>query len=368
MKPVAKRILIVFGAILLAFVLVVGGYLAYLVVTYDRIPDNIAVDITNNASEAPLSTGKNYTVVAYNIGFGAYTPDYTFFMDEGIMEDGTQTVGEHSVAVSEESVLTCTEGAIETIRALNPDFALFQEVDTDSTRSYGVNQKEAIEAAFPTMDAAFAINFHSAFLAYPPSEPHGIANAGLLSLSNAHVKEAVRRSYPVDNDFPAKFFDLDRCFLVERMAVENGKDLVLVNSHMSAYDEGGIIRAKQLDLLMGVLESEAAAGNYVIAGGDWNHALCGSESIYPTHQLLPPWLATFDENVLPKGYAIVKPDNLADVPTCRGSDIPFEQGVSYTVTIDGFIASDNVEAHVLNIDTGFEYSDHNPVLLTFSLK
>lgn len=368
MSSIIKRIFKVIGILVAALVLIVGGYIAYLMVTYDRIPDNETVEITSNATGSALSTGRDYTAATYNIGFGAYTPDYTFFMDEGIMEDGTQTVGERSVAVSEESVLACTEGVIKAVRDLDPDFALFQEVDIDSTRSYGVNQKEAIEAAFPAMDAAFAVNFHTAFLAYPPSEPHGIVNGGLLSLSNAPVREATRRSFPVSDEFPMKFFDLDRCFLVEWIPVENGKELVLINSHMSAYDEGGIIRAQQLELLMDVLKSEAAAGNYVIAGGDWNHALCGSENLYPSQQLIPPWLAMFDESVLPDGFTVVEPDNLTDVSTCRGTDIPYEQGVTYTVTIDGFIVSDNVSAHAVNIDTGFQYSDHNPVLLTFSLK
>ena len=143
---------------------------------------------------------------------------------------------------------------------------------------------------------------------------------------------------------------------------------MLINSHMSAYDEVGLIRAQQLDLLTGVLEREAAAGNYVIAGGDWNHALCGSVDIYPSHQLVPPWVSTFDESLLPSGFTVVEPDNLADVPTCRGDDIPYEKGVTYTTTIDGFIVSSNVAAKAKNIDTGFEFSDHNPVLLTFELK
>ena len=60
--------------------------------------------------------------------------------------------------------------------------------------------------------------------------------------------------------------------------------------------------------------------------------------------------------------------NLSSVPTCRGCDIPYEQGVTYTTTVDGFIVSDNVNATAENIDAGFAYSDHNPVKLTFSLK
>ena len=367
MGKAVKTILVAVIAIVLLALVVVGCYVAYLLITYNRIADMQDVPVERNAEGAELRTNEEYTACTYNIGFGAYTPDYTFFMDEGIMEDGTHMVGEHSVAVSEESVRACTEGAIETIRAVDPDFALFQEVDTDSTRSYQVNQKAAIEDAFPQMGSAFAVNFHSALLAYPIPEMHGIVNAGLLSLSSTDVSSAVRRSYPVDDSFPTKFFDLDRCFLVERVTVADGNELVLINSHMSAYDEGGKIRAQQLDLLMGVLEAEAAAGNYVIVGGDWNHALCGSEQLYPSRQRIPPWLATFDESVLPEGFSVVKTDNLAEVPNCRGDDIPYVPGMTYTTTVDGFIVSSNVEAHARNIDTQFAYSDHNPVLLTFKL-
>ena len=368
MSRAVKRVLTVLIFIVLAFVLVVGGYIAYLMLSYNRIADNDPVEVQNNPTET-LSTKTKYTAVSYNIGFGAYTPDYTFFMDEGIMADGTKTVGEHSTAVSRESVEACTNGAIRAVEDLDVDFVLLQEVDTDSTRSYGVNQKAAFEGAFPSASSAFAVNFHSAFLAYPPSDPHGTVNAGLLVLGDAYVDSAVRRSYPIDESFPTKFFDLDRCFLVERLPVEgeSGKELVLIDNHMSAYDEGGLIRAQQLELLMGMMAEEAANGNYVIAGGDWNHALCDCEALYPSAQQVAPWVAAFDESELPEGFSVVRADNLADVATCRGTDIPYEKGYTYTVTVDGFIVSDNVKATAQNIDTGFAFSDHNPVKLTFEL-
>ena len=367
MGKAVKRVLAVLLTIILLVVVVVGCYIAYLMITYNRIADKQPIDIENNVAEVALQVDQEYTATTYNIGFGAYTPDYTFFMDEGIMEDGTHKVGEHSVAASEESVRACTQGSIDLIREVNPDFALFQEVDTDSTRSYNVDQKAAIEQAFPNMGSAFAVNFHSSFLAYPIPEMHGIVNAGLLSLSDTRVQSAVRRSFPVDDGFPTKFFDLDRCFLIERIPVSNGADLVLINNHMSAYDEGGKIRAQQLELLTGVMKSEVEAGNYVIVGGDWNHALCGSAEMYPSQAQVPPWVATFDDRLLPEGFTVVAADNLAEVPTCRNNDIPYEKGVTYVTTVDGFIVSSNVEAHALNIDAGFKYSDHNPVLLTFKL-
>ena len=367
MLKIVKRIFAVIATLALLAVVVVGCYIGYLMITYNRIVDPQRIMVEHDVADTVLQPNQEYTATTYNIGFGAYTPDYSFFMDKGIMADGTKTVGVHSVAASEESVRASTKGAIAEIEALHPDFALFQEVDTDSTRSFGVDQKSAITAAFSQMGSAFAVNFHSSFLAYPLPEMHGFVNSGVLSLTGSHVAGALRRSYPIDESFPTRFFDLDRCFLVERLQVSDGHDLVLINSHMSAFDEGGKIRARQFSLLMDVAAKEVAAGNYVVIGGDWNHALCGSLELYPSRQQVPPWIVDFDKGMLPSGFSVVEPDNLAQVPTCRGADIPYEAGKTYTVTVDGFIVSSNVQATAHNVDTGFVHSDHNPVQLTFKL-
>ncbi len=359
-----KIVALIFACIALA----IGAYVAYVALTYSRISDNVALDVESDAGQT-LEIGQEYTATTYNIGFGAYTPDYTFFMDEGRMLDGTEKVGTHAKAVSKASVVNCTSGAINTIKEIAPDFALFQEVDTDSDRSWHVNQREAITAAFDQMGSVFAENLHSANLLYPLNDPIGVMNSGILTLSDCSIDSAVRRSYPISDAFPAKFFDLDRCFAVMRIPVEGtDRQLVLINSHMSAYDEGGVFRAQQMELLMGVMREEAEAGNWVIAGGDWNHALCGSESMYTSQQLVPDWLAVFDADDLPAGFSVVRADNIEEVPSCRDDDIPYEPGVTYTSTVDGFLVSNNVFAHAENVDTGFAYSDHNPVKLTFELE
>ena len=362
-----KRTLQVIGIVLLVVIVVIVGYIVYLEATYYRVADETKLDIENNPN-TELAAGTTYTMATYNIGFGAYTPDYTFFMDEGETNEGVKTVGTHSTAVSRESVEACTNGAINALKELNPDFLLLQEVDVDSTRSYNVNQKAAVESAFPSLSSTFASNFHSGYLAYPFGDPHGIVNAGLLVCGAAHGADAIRYSYPIDEDFPTKFFDLDRCFVVERLPVANGRQLVLINSHMSAYSKDGSLRERQLATLCGILEKEAATGNYVIAGGDWNHALCGSARMYQSNFQVPTWVSeTFDESLLPAGFTVVRADNIETVPTCRNNDVPYEKGYTYTVTVDGFVVSSNVKATARNIDTGFEYSDHNPVLMTFEL-
>ena len=222
--------------------------------------------------------------------------------------------------------------------------------------------------AFSDYGSIWGQNFHSGYLAYPLTDHHGVVNAGLLTLTRYAAEGGVRRSYPVDESFFIKFTDLDRCFTVLYLPVEGADgQLALIHSHMSAYDEGGTVRARQLELLCDVMEEEYEKGNYVIVGGDFNHALYGTEHAFASQQQFPGWVQTLIDADLPEHFAFVEADNGFAVPTCRGADIPYEPGVNYTTVVDGFIVSDNVAASAENIDADFAFSDHNPVALTFKL-
>lgn len=362
--PAAVKVL---AGLFLLLILCIAGYVIYMQANYYRIEDHTALKTENNP-EQTLKAGETYRAVTYNIGFGAYGPDYSFFMDTGEMEDGTETAGEYGKAVSRESVEANTEGAVRELKNLDADFLLLQEVDVDADRSYHVNQAEELKKEFSDYGNVFANNFHSAYLFYPFSDPHGAVDAGLLNFSRYQIAEAERRSYPVDGSFITKFTDLDRCFAVMRLPADNGRELVLINSHMSAYDEGGLIRAKQLELLNSVMEEEYQAGNYVIVGGDFNHALgeAAAEG-FPSKQKFPAWVSILTQEEVAEGIAIVQAENELDVPTCRGADIPYTKGINFTTVVDGFLVSDNVRAEAENIDTDFGYSDHNPVMLKFEL-
>ena len=78
-----KKVLKIFLCVLLAFVLVVGSYLGYVVLSYSRIEDNQVIAPSVNAAEESVKLQTKYTVVTQNIGFGAYTQNFTFFMDGG---------------------------------------------------------------------------------------------------------------------------------------------------------------------------------------------------------------------------------------------------------------------------------------------
>ena len=155
MKRNLKRLGIALGVLLGAAVLAVGGYVLYMVLQYDRIPDHQPLTV-ENPQTAQLCRGQAYTAATYNIGFGAYDPDFSFFMDTGTMKDGTPVQGEHGRAQSEQIVLKDTQGAIDTLQGLGPDFCLLQEVDTDATRSFHIDQSQMVRQAFPQYGAVFA--------------------------------------------------------------------------------------------------------------------------------------------------------------------------------------------------------------------
>lgn len=367
-KKVFKNIALSIIALLMVIIIIVGCYLEYVIIQYYRIEDKKNLDVVDNSSLS-LNLQDTYTISTYNIGFGAYEQSYSFFMDEGYMKDGTYVSGKYAKARSKDVVLANTNGSINTISALDSDFIFFQEVDKKANRSYKVNQYEMILKKFKEYDATYASNFHSAYLLYPFNDVIGKTEAGIVTLSKYDIDSSVRYSLPIDESFPTRFFDLDRCFSVNRIKLNNNKELVLINVHLSAYDEGGVIRKLQLEVLNAILKQEYEKGNYVIAGGDFNHDIVNSVNMFKTEQKVPEWVYTLDNDDLTNGYSFQSATNY---PTCRSTDMPYTEGINYTVVIDGFIVSDNIEvvsSKVIDQEGKlFLYSDHNPVRMEFKLK
>lgn len=367
--PWWKKTLI--GILILAAVilLVLGGYLLYLESHYYRIEGETNLEVTTHENLPQAKKQNPYTMISWNTGFGAYNPEFSFFMDSGEGKNGETYQGKRSTAESSDAVASNLTGMEGILKNLNPDIMLLQEVDEKATRSYHINMKASFEDTFPSDDSVFAQNFHSVYLAYPFNDPHGSVIAGLLTLSGLQIDSASRYAYPVDETFITKFFDLDRCFDACEIPVEGStKKLIVVNSHMSAYDKEGKVRDAQMDVLCNFLEEQYNLGNYIIVGGDFNQILTGEADHFDSQMKVPDWVYPFDESRLPDGFSVVKAQNADSVPTIRGTEAPYEKGVSYTTIVDGFIISDNITAGAENIDTDFQFSDHNPVKLTFTLE
>lgn len=359
MKKVWKGLGIVVGIVVVIFV----AYVVYVFMAYERLPDQMALEVEKSGEdgmfeeEEAFSGRETYSVMTYNIGFGAYLPEYSFFMDGG----------KSSWGKDEESVAYAVNGAGGVVGDADPDFVLLQEVDRDGTRSYHIDELELLKRTLGGYYYVYAQNYDSPFLFFPPWEPHGANKAGLVSLSKGKIAEATRRSLPISESF-SKFVDLDRCYSISRIPVRDGKMLCLYNMHMSAYGSSDEIRTGQLTMLYEDMEADYQAGNYVICGGDFNHNLRTENE-----ENAPEWAHLFPRESLPEGFrmAMDEAKEEADIAhnTCRSAREPYDEAATYTVTLDGFIVSDNVRVESYqHMDCGYRFSDHDPVVMEFSLE
>ncbi len=348
---------------------------------------NIDLSINHHASEEELQVNTTYKISSYNVGFGAYSQDFTFFLDDGYDLDGNVTYGHYSKARSKEEVNFNINGAISSVKSLDVDFALFQELDTDSTRSFHIDENEMVTSEFTNFDNIHACNYHSAFLPYPLYDMHGRSTAGMTTLSKYKMQEAKRVEFSIASGL-AQYTELDRCYSYAVINVNNSKKLYLVNLHMSAYDEGGTIRTKQVSELNEFFKTRKENGDYVVLGGDFNQDLITYNPDYSYNKTTsiafnnitksPSWIYTLfsSDGTSPfiEGYKVVANDNS---PSNRNNNVEWGDKTNFVSVIDGFIISDNVELVTSrNIVThngnkgldGFAYSDHEPIYMEFKLK
>ena len=355
-RSLAVRIFRGVGIALLAVVVLLAGGIAFLSATEFRPQDVEAVELSG-ASSGTLTAGDGITVVTWNVGYGALGDNADFFMDGGTM---VQSADE---ARLEQNL----SGILATIGEMDPDVLFLQEIDRDSTRSLHVDEVERFREALAGYVSAFAENFRVAYLPYPVP-PMGKVDAGIATFSSFPVLSAERIQLPVPFSWPVRMVNLKRCLLVTRLPVEGtDRQLVLVNLHLEAYDDGEG-KTAQTRMLAEFLESEAEAGNWVIAGGDFNQIFSSADGeAYPAQE--GKWAAgEVDETQFGEGWQFMMDGR---VPSCRSLDQPYEgadrAGFQYYL-IDGFIVSSNLTVEGLEtLDLDFVCSDHNPVLLHVTL-
>jgi len=105
----------------------------------------------------------------------------------------------------------------------------------------------------------------------------------------------------------------------------------------------------------------------VIAGGDWNHGLPGSDpGRFAWTIARPGWYMPLPTDFTPPGFSWAVDES---VPTIRSTGSAYKKGANFVAVIDGFLVSPNVEIKKVNgRNLAFQHSDHNPVAALFVLK
>ena len=351
-RKILKGLLLVIGLP----VLVVFLYLAFMTVTDFKPQEAINLDIKNNTVEI-LKKGVPLSVLTFNIGYCGLDAGEDFFMDGG----------SGSRCTSLEQTLTNLKNITSFIFKEKADLMLLQEVDSKSSRSYRVNELDYLQKNLAGYGAIFAVNYQVPWVPVPLTRPMGAVMSGLLTFSRFNVRSAVRYRFPGKEAWPRQLAELDRCFIESRLPLEGGKELVLLNSHLSVFDKGGRIRKLQLAYMKKRLLDEYEKGNYVIAGGDWNHGLPGSDpKLFKATMARPGWYVALPEDFTPAGFAWAVDKT---VPTVRNNASAYKENENFVAVIDGFLVSPNVAIQrVTGHNLAFQNSDHNPVSAVFVLK
>ena len=165
--------------------------------------------------------------------------------------------------------------------------------------------------------SCFALNYECGFVPFPVTDPIGKVSSGLATYSRYTLADSVRQSLPVPFSWPVRAANLKRCLLISRIPVEGtDKELVIINLHLEAYDDGEG-KTAQTQQLTNLLLEEYEKGNYVIAGGDFNQFFTGLDPVIkPTSQWVPGYL-----DALPEGWDYLYDDT---TPTCRLLNQPYD--------------------------------------------
>ena len=352
MKKVLKAVLILLLIVVIAF----GAFLGFLTATEYKPADTETLELRTLSPDAAPVPDEELTILSWNIGYAGLGREQDFFMDGG----------SHARPGSAEIVNRYLDGIRSSISDQNADLVLLQEVDIDCARTYGIDETTALIRN----TGVHALNYSCPFvpLPLPPQTPMGKVHSGLFTTTDYAVSEAERIALPCPFSWPLSTANLKRCLLVSRLPVEGiDRELVLVNLHLEAYDDGEG-KAAQTRQLMGLLQEEYEKGNYVIAGGDFNQAFPGSMELYPNNHPDLWEIPLLAEDSLPEGFRYVSD---LSTPSCRLLNQPYnpaDMENTQHYVIDGFIVSPNITVTAVEtLDLGFENSDHNPVLMTVNL-
>lgn len=347
-----KKTLKIIGFTLLGIVALAAIFFGIIVLTEYKPED---IEPLKLSSSDKILDHRDLTLLTWNTGYAGLDESSNFFMDGGT------DVNPASKAI----VLENMEGINKTLSELKADFYLLQEVDLSSSRTRYIDQTGYYLDKLTSR--VYSPNFKTLWIPYP-LPMMGKMNSGIMTISDYAITSAERIKLPCPFTWPVSMFNLKRCLEICHIPIEDSSnELVLINLHLEAFDSGEG-KIAQTRVLMDILESEYAKGNYVIAGGDFNQRFPNTLEAYPQTPDENVWTpGTLEASSLPDDWQYVCD---ASNPSCRSLDKALTDASNHQFyLIDGFILSPNIELNSINtLQYDFRYTDHNPVIVKIILK
>ncbi len=193
-----------------------------------------------------------FSIVTYNIGYlSGMTNNLPVAKPKELFDENLQKV-------------------LKETKKINPDIISFQEIDYDASRSYHINQEEEI-ANLGYAFRAKTVNWDERYLPFPywPISTHfGKVVSGQSIISKYPLKEQERivLSRVANAPFYRNAFYLERLAQVVKVVL-NGKDVILINIHLEAFEKE--TRVKQFQEVL-VIFNQYSSKYPTILLGDFN--------------------------------------------------------------------------------------------------
>jgi len=324
-----------------------------------------AATLTCRAESPVLVPGQALKVMTWNIqSLAGKRQAFAYTIDGG-------TSGNDTRPTAQDLAYNLDEVA-RIIRDEAPDLVLLQEVDDGARATDGQDQlallQERVVDLYPCTAQAF--DWKADFVPLPPV--FGSVGRKLATLSKYRITQAVRLQLAQrPGQWPITAFEPRRAVLSSYLALRDGGQLAVLNTHLDPYQDGDDTPLQQLQKIVRRVDKLESLGTPWILGGDLNMLPLGQQ-----RRLAPALSARYspdsDLHLLWDKYPMI-PSNTQASGSERAQWLtyfPNDPGLTGPDrTLDYLVHSprlQRVEARVRQEDT-LEISDHLPVIGRFLL-
>lgn len=318
-----------------------------LLVACGDLPVYGPLDIQNGDGRDPASN--SISITTWNVGYGALGAGADFVADGG----------ESMRALNAREITEASNEIGRVAGRFNSRVLFFQELSDANFLTRNVPLIDIIEDNLTDYSSVYweGLGFSTAPKSLQMSHGMGVYAQNRVDVSHAY-------ELPQEPGF--FFMGIKRYYaaIVSEVPIRgSSRKWILLNIHLSAFDEDAGVRRAQIGAVFDFAKAEYAKGNYVVIGGDWNMKISPTEFPHTTADEYLFWVYDFPKDLMPKGWKFATDNN---TPTVRTLQKPYVAGENYTMIIDGFAYSPNVRLQdITTLDMQFGQSDHHPVTAVF---
>lgn len=314
-------------------------------------PDVVGALVSCRAGAPVLEPGQTIKVLVWNVQFAGGR--HLFFYDGGDV-----------VHVDRDTVDTTLHHIRDVVRELDPDIILWQEIDRGSDRTHRIDQHawllEQLDYPCHTSTPYHRVRY----VPHPPGQHMGRVDMHLSVFSRFRLSAATRHQLPrLKEPLHRRLFNLRRALLDVRLPLSDGRELALLNTHLSAFSRGDGTLSEQIAMVARHATSLDEQGIPWLLGGDFNSLPPGfdkrrldavSQEWYAESETpLDPLFRHFASSLPAEAYA-------ADVSRW-GTYAPLDHD-GPDRTLDYVFHSGMTQADFEVRTDRFEISDHAPLL------